>query len=94
MKAQGPVWHQKDRREGRIPEGLRTLDTDATWGKSGYHGWVYGYGLHATCNRHGFPKLVQVETASVSESHVIDEKAAQIEPLKPTELVGDDSYTK
>lgn len=94
LKAQGPVWHQKDRKEGRIPEGLRHLDTDATWGKSGYHGWVYGYGLQATCNCQGFPKLVQVETGSASESHVIDEKASQIERLTPQEIVGDDSYTK
>lgn len=94
FKAQGPVWHQKDRQEGRIPEGLRNLDTDATWSKSAYHGWVYGYGLNATCNRQGFPKLVQVETASVSESQVVDEKAASIEPLNPKEIVGDDSYTK
>jgi hypothetical protein len=94
FKAQGPVWHQKDRKEGRIPDGLRNLDTDATWGKSAYHGWVYGYGLHTTCSRQGFPALVQVETASVSESQVIDEKGPQIEPLAPQEIVGDDAYTK
>jgi len=48
FKAQGPVWHQSDREAGRIPEGLRNLDTEASWSKSGYHGWVYGYGLHVT----------------------------------------------
>jgi hypothetical protein len=94
FKAQGPVWHQSDRKAGRIPEGLRNLDTDASWCKSGYHGWVYGYGLHATCNRQGFPKLAQVETGSISESQIIDQKATQILQLEPNELVGDDSYTK
>jgi hypothetical protein len=94
FKAQGPVWHQKDRKAGRIPKGLRNLDTDASWSKSGYHGWVYGYGLHVTCNRQGFPKLAQVETGSVSESQVIDQKASQIQRLEPHELVGDDNYTK
>ncbi len=94
FKAQGPVWHQSDRKAGRIPEGLRNLDTDASWSKSGYHGWVYGYGLHATCNRQAFPKLAQVETGSVSESQVIDQKATQIIQLEPNELVGDDNYTK
>jgi hypothetical protein len=94
FKAQGPVWHQSDRKAGRIPDGLRNLDTDATWSKSGYHGWVYGYGLHATCNRQSFPKLAQVETGSVSESQVVDEKASQIEALAPKDVVGDDSYTK
>jgi hypothetical protein len=35
FKAQGPVWHQSDRRQARIPEKLRHLDTDASWCKSG-----------------------------------------------------------
>jgi len=94
FKAQGPVWHRSDQKAGRIPEGLRNLDTDASWCKSGYHGWVYGYGLHVTCNRHSFPKLAQVETGSVSESQVIDQKALKILQLEPNELVGDDNYTK
>jgi hypothetical protein len=95
FKAQGPVWHQSDRQAGRVPEKLRHLDTDATWGKSGYHGWVYGYGLHLTCNRAGFPKLVQVETAAVSESQVLDEQAeAILHQLTPDTLTADNSYTQ
>ncbi|RKU06617.1 hypothetical protein C6501_18530, partial [Candidatus Poribacteria bacterium] len=35
-KAQGSVWHQKDRKENHIPEGLRNLDTDASWSTSKY----------------------------------------------------------
>jgi hypothetical protein len=50
--------------------------------------------LHATCNRRAFPKLAQVETGSVSESQVIDQKATQILQLEPNELVGDDNCTK
>jgi len=38
FKALGPVWHQSDRKVGRVPEKLRHLDQDATWSKSGYHG--------------------------------------------------------
>jgi hypothetical protein len=94
FKALGPVWHQKDRQAGRIPEKLRNLDTEATWSKSGYHGWVYGYGLHITCNAHAFPALVQVETASVSESEVIDQKASQIMDMEPETVATDNSYTK
>ena len=95
FKAQGPVWHQSDRAAGRIPDKLRHLDTQATWSKSAYHGWVYGYGLHLTCNAVGFPTLVQVETAAVSESQVIDHKAALIlEALRPSTLTGDNSYTQ
>jgi hypothetical protein len=41
-KAQGPVWHQSARPAGRIPAKLRHLDTEASWSKSGDHGWVSG----------------------------------------------------
>ncbi len=95
FKAQGPVWHQSDREAGRIPKKLRHLDTDASWSKSGYHGWVYGYGLHLTCNHAGFPQVVQVETASVSESQVLDEKETQIvQQIAPGTLTADNSYAK
>lgn len=95
FKALGPVWHQSDRKAGRIPEKLRNLDTDATWSKSAYHGWVYGYGLHVTCNEEAFPILAQVETASVSESEIIDGKESIIlERIQPQTLAADDAYTK
>ncbi len=95
FKAQGPVWHQRDRKAGRIPDKLRHLDTDATWGKSAYQGWVYGYGLHLTCTEDAFPKLAQVETAAVKESQVIEAKAdAILHQLQPVTLTADNSYTK
>lgn len=95
FKAHGPVWHQSDRTAQRIPEKLRNLDTEASWSKSGYHGWVYGYGLHLTCNQAAFPALVQVETASVAETTVMDQKAALVlDILQPTTLSADNSYAK
>jgi hypothetical protein len=95
FKAQGPVWHQSDRQVGRIPDKLRHLDTDASWSKSGYHGWVYGYGLHLVDNRVGFPKWVQIETAAVAESDVIDQQAPHlIQHFRPETMTTDNSYTK
>lgn len=95
FKALGTVWHQSDRIAGRIPEKLRNLDTDATWKKSAYHGWVYGYGIHLTSNRAGFPILIEVETATFSEKAAIERKETQIlNDLKPDTLCGDDAYTK
>jgi hypothetical protein len=44
-KAQGPLWHQKHRKKGMIPSGLRNVDTQSKWSKSGYRGWVQGYRL-------------------------------------------------
>ena len=95
FKATGTVWHSKDQKAGIIPDGLRNVDEDATWCKSAYHGWVYGYGLHSTCTHSGFPKHVQVETASVPESTVLDEKADKIQHVSsPQTLTGDDGYSK
>lgn len=95
FKADGPVWHQSDRKAGRIPPKLRRLDTDATWGKSSYQGWVYGYGLHITCTEAAFPKVVQVTTASAADGTVLDQKAAFIlNQLQPASLTADDRYTK
>lgn len=89
------MWHQSDRKEGRIPEKLRRLDTEATWSKSGYHGWVYGYGSHMTCTDDAFPKMIQVETAFVADSDVFDQKADVIfSLLQPDSLTADDCYTK
>ncbi len=94
FKAQGPVWHQSDRQAGRIPDKLRPLDTDASWSKSAYHGWVYGYGLHLTCNHAGFPVLMAVETATFSEKAALAcKEQAILHQLQPKTLCGDDAYT-
>ena len=94
FKAQGSVWHQSDRQQDRIPEKLRHLDTDATWKKSGYHGWVYGYGIHLTSTQAGFPVLMEVETATFSEKQAIERKEVHIlNHLKPDTVCGDDAYT-
>jgi hypothetical protein len=94
FKARGPVWHQRDREQGRVPEKLRNLDQDATWGKSGYHGWVYGYRLHFTCNLAGFPKAVQVTMASTTESTVLEQQERDLLERKPQAVVGDNGFCK
>ena len=72
FKARSPVWHKKDRAKNYIPKGLRNVDKTASWAKSGYHGWVYGYGLHLTTTRHGFPIMFDVLPANVNERKVLD----------------------
>ena len=95
FKAQGPVWHQSDRQAGRIPDTLRHLDTEASWSKSGYHGWVYGYGLPLVDNRVGFPTWVQIATAAVAESDVIDQQATpRIQHFRPETMTTDNSDAK
>ena len=44
LHANGGVWHRKDRVAGVVPHS--SIDTEAHWTKSGWHGWVYGWKLH------------------------------------------------
>jgi hypothetical protein len=44
LPARGGVWHQKHRQTGVVPH--TSIDTEAHWTKSGWHGWVYGWKLH------------------------------------------------
>jgi len=43
----GGVWHKKDREAGVVPH--TSIDTQANWTKSGWHGWVYGWKSHLEC---------------------------------------------
>lgn len=95
FKAAGPVWHQADRQKGQVPAKLRYLDQDASWAKSGYQGWVYGYGLHLTCNASAFPIMVQVHTGTMDEGKVLDDKASTLIPhFAPVTLAADNRYTQ
>ncbi|WP_166404893.1 transposase [Desulfonema ishimotonii] len=94
FKARGPVWHRKNQKKGEIPKKLRNPDTDGTWSKSEHHGWVYGYGVHLTATESGFPADAVVETASVSESAIIDRKAGFIKERNPVSVTTDNSYCK
>lgn len=44
LRARGGVWHKKDREAGVVPH--TSIDVEAHWTKSGWHGWVYGWKLH------------------------------------------------
>jgi Transposase DDE domain len=80
--ARGPVWHQKDKKAGRIADGLPGLDVD--WIQSTYHGWVYGYKAPVTVSV--APTTVRTVlsatlTGSACQSHVLQ---AQLPDLPPT----------
>ncbi len=44
LRARGEVWHKQDREAGVVPH--TSIDTEAHWTKSGWHGWGYGWKLH------------------------------------------------
>lgn len=47
LRSNGGVWHKKDREQSLVPHS--SIDTEAHWTKSGWHGWVYGWKLHIAC---------------------------------------------
>ena len=47
LRAKGGVWHKKDKEAGVVPHS--SIDTEAGWTLSGWHGWVYGWKLHLAC---------------------------------------------
>jgi hypothetical protein len=44
LQARGGVWHRSQRERGEVPH--TSIDVEAHWTKSGWHGWVYGWKLH------------------------------------------------
>lgn len=72
FRALGGVWHKSHRLLGIVPH--KSIDTEASWAKSAYHGWRYGYGLHLVCNANRFPLCCSVTTAATKD-------ATQLVPL-------------
>lgn len=91
-QAQGPRWHKRDREQERIPPGLRNVDSESAWSKSGYRGWVQGYRL--VLQGLVFPAPVPLFARwcpnSVGESTVVEEALAA-DQLPITELLLGDS---
>ncbi|HMN26744.1 MAG TPA: transposase [Caldilineaceae bacterium] len=80
LRAKGGVWHKKDRTAGIVPHS--TIDTEAHWSKSGYHGWGYGWKLHlvSTAAALWLPLAAQLTPANVADR---DEAPALVHQLAP-----------
>jgi hypothetical protein len=68
LRARGGVWHKKDREAGIVPH--TSIDTQAHWTKSGWHGWVYGWKLHlvTTVAAVWIPVAAEVTAANVADN--------------------------
>jgi hypothetical protein len=66
FRAKGGLWHRKHRLLGLVPHP--SIDTEASWAKSAYHGWRFGYGLHLLCNASRFPLACTVTTAAQKDT--------------------------
>jgi hypothetical protein len=65
FRANGGLWHKAQMDEGLVPHP--SIDTDASWAKSPYHGWRFGYALMIVCNQKRFPVAVIADTATLNE---------------------------
>jgi|ERR1041385_656268 hypothetical protein len=93
-EARGPKWHKADRLKGRVPAALRDVDTESTWSKSGYRGWVQGYRL--VLQGLVWPRPVPVWAAwranHESEAAVASRALAESRLRVTGALLGDTSY--
>ena len=91
LRACGGVWHKKDREAGEVPH--TSIDTEAHWTKSGWHGWVYGWKLHliTTVAAVWIPLAAALTPANVADN----EQAPALLEVLPTEVrfvLGDQHY--
>ncbi|MEM9829951.1 MAG: transposase [Bacteroidota bacterium] len=89
FQALGGIWHKKHQQAGVVPHP--SIDTDASWGKSSYHGWRFGYGLHLVVNRLRFPLAATVTTAAAPDKAQVWSLLNGMLPQLLL-LVGDASY--
>lgn len=70
LRARGGVWHKKDREAGVVPHS--SIDTEAGWTKSGWHGWVYGWKLHLACTAAGvwIPLAAHLTPANAADNQL------------------------
>ena len=91
LRARGGVWHRKHREAGVVPH--TSIDTEAHWTKSGWHGWVYGWKLHlvTTVAAVWIPVAAELTAANAADS----ETAPRLLPELPPDLrflLGDTGY--
>jgi hypothetical protein len=91
LRAKGGVWHKKDREKGVVPH--TSIDTEAHWTKSGWHGWVYGYKLHlvATVAKVWIPLAAQLTPANEADN-VKGLDLLEVIPSQVHYLLGDTHY--
>jgi hypothetical protein len=68
LRARGGVWHKKHREAGVVRHA--SIDTEAGWTKSGWHGWVYGWKLHlaTTVAAVWIPLAAELTPANVADN--------------------------
>ncbi len=91
LRARGGVWHKQDREAGAVPH--TSIDTDAHWTKSGWHGWVYGWKLHlvTTVAAVWIPLAAELTAANAADNAVAPRLLAAL-PAEVRFVLGDRHY--
>lgn len=91
LLANGGVWHQKHRAKGEVPH--TSIDTEAHWTKSGWHGWCYGWKLHvvATVAAVWIPLAADLTPANAADNEVAPALLREL-PLEVRFVTGDVHY--
>lgn len=92
LRARGGVWHKKHREAGEVPH--TSIDTQARWTKSGWHGWVYGWKLHLVTVVAGvwIPLAAQLTPANYDDSTEAERLIREVPPEYVRYLLGDTHY--
>jgi hypothetical protein len=93
LRAKGGVWHKKDREAGIVPHS--TIDTEAHWSKSGYHGWWYGWKLHLVCTATALwiPLAARLTVANQADNVLAPTLLADLPP-EVRYVLGDTHYNE
>lgn len=91
LRANGGVWHKKDREANIVPH--TSIDTEAHWTKSGWHGWVYGWKLHlvTTVAAVWLPLAAELTPANTADNELAFELLDMLEGELRL-LLGDSAY--
>jgi len=90
----GPRWHKKHRQQNRIPAGLRNVDQESEWFKSGYRGWVQGYRLVVQSLVFPFPVPLSASWRpnNCGESTIAKQAITSRQLIKTDVLLGDETF--
>jgi hypothetical protein len=91
LETGGGVWHKKHREQGVVPHS--SIDTEAGWSKSGWHGWWYGWKLHlaVTVGAVWIPLAAELTVANRGDNEVAPSLLMQL-PGAVRYVLGDTHY--
>jgi hypothetical protein len=88
LNTSGGVWHKQHQETGEIPH--TSIDTEAGWSKSGWHGWWYGWKLHlAVSGGAVWIPLAAELTAANTADHAVAPRLLTPLPAEVRYVLGD-----